>query len=489
MAERILVVEDNPAVLEAYAATLEGGRYEVVQAPSGKLAQEILRTSSLDVVITDLRMPEIGGLDVLRIAKSTDPEIIVILVTGFPTVETAVEAMKVGASDYLMKPFAIKQLLTVVEGALEKRRTKEAHAFLRSQLGRSFILSGIVGRSQAMLKVCDDIRRAAAVDANVLILGESGAGKEVVAQAIHENSRRKGRPFVAINCGAIPRDLMEAELFGHERGAFTGAQFSKEGLLEVADGGTLFLDEVCELYFPLQAKLLRALEEGAVRRLGGREPTPVNVRFMASTNRDIEEELRKERFRQDLFFRLRVIEIDVPPLRERREDIPLLAAHFLESYGARYGREIDGMTREAVELLTGYEWPGNVRELKNVIERAVASRGRCEKRSTSGQVHVPRLEANDARAAGKGVSREDPSGAQRECQPLGQGSRYSPLDAPAPHAEVEHLCLIVEPGVAAARHHETLGQQNFWTPCPTAVPRSCGTSPRRLFRPFVKRLI
>jgi DNA-binding NtrC family response regulator len=372
MPERILAVEDDPAVLEAYAATLEGGGYEVVQAPSGRQAQEILRTSALDVVITDLKMPEIGGLDVLRIAKATDPEIIVILITGFPTVETAVEAMKVGASDYLMKPFAIKQLLTVVEGALEKRRTKEAHAFLRSQLGRSFILSGIVGRSQGMLKVCDDIRRAASVDANILILGESGVGKEVVARAIHENSRRQGRSFVAINCGAIPRDLMEAELFGHERGAFTGAQSSKEGLLEAADGGTLFLDEVCELYFPLQAKLLRALEEGAVRRLGGREPTPISVRFIASTNRDIEEELRNERFRQDLFFRLRVIEIHVPPLRERREDIPLLAAHFLESYGARYGKRIDGMTREAVELLTGYEWPGNVRELKNVIERAVA---------------------------------------------------------------------------------------------------------------------
>ena len=223
-----------------------------------------------------------------------------------------------------------------------------------------------------MLTVCDDIRRAASVDANVLILGESGAGKEVVARATHDNSSRQGRPFVAINCGAIPRELMEAELFGHERGAFTGAQFSKEGLLEAADGGTLFLDEVGELCVPLQAKLLRALEEGAVRRLGGREPIPFNVRFLASTNRDIHEELRKERFRQDLFFRLKVIEIHVPPLRQRREDIPLLAAHFLERYGARYGRRIDGMTREAVELLIEYEWPGNVRELKNVVERAVA---------------------------------------------------------------------------------------------------------------------
>jgi transcriptional regulator with PAS, ATPase and Fis domain len=234
------------------------------------------------------------------------------------------------------------------------------------------MLSGIVGRSPAILKVYDDIRRAAPVDASVLILGESGAGKEVVASAIHENSGRQGKSFVAINCGAIPRELMEAELFGHERGAFTGAQFSKEGLLQVADGGTLFLDEIGDLGPPLQAKLLRALEEGAVRRLGGREPIPFNVRFMASTNRDLHEEVRKKRFRQDLFFRLKVLEIHVPPLRQRREDIPLLAAHFLERYGARYGRRIDGMTREVVELLTGYEWPGNVRELKNVVERAVA---------------------------------------------------------------------------------------------------------------------
>jgi transcriptional regulator with PAS, ATPase and Fis domain len=234
------------------------------------------------------------------------------------------------------------------------------------------MLSGIVGQSQVMLRVYDDVQRAAPVDASVLILGESGAGKEVVAGAIHAHSGRQGKPFVAINCGAIPRELMEAELFGHERGAFTGAQFAKDGLLQAADGGTLLLDEIADLSPPLQAKLLRALEEGAVRRLGGREPIPFNVRFMASTNRDLHEEVRKKRFRHDLFFRLKVIEIQVPPLRERREDIPLLATHFLERYGARYGRQIDGMTPEVVELLSGYDWPGNVRELKNVVERAVA---------------------------------------------------------------------------------------------------------------------
>ena len=372
MAERLLVVEDDPEMLETCSEVLERAGYEVVKAGSGREAEGVLRTSGVDVVVTDLKMPKIGGLDVLRIAKEADPEIVVILITAFPTVETAVEAMKFGASDYLMKPFSGEQLLAVVEGSLEKRRTKEAYGLLRSQLQRSFTLGGIVGRSRGMLKLFDDIRKAASVDANVLILGESGVGKELVARAIHENSRRQGRPFLPINCAAIPENLLEAELFGYERGAFTGAQVSKEGLLEAASGGTLFLDEVCELSPPLQAKLLRALEEGAVRRLGGRKPIPFDVRFMASTNRDIHEEMRKERFREDLFFRINVIKIQVPPLRERREDIPLLAAHLLEVCSTHYGKKLGGIAQGAMEVLTRYDWPGNVRELKNAVERAVA---------------------------------------------------------------------------------------------------------------------
>ena len=372
MAERILVVEDDPDMLETAAEALERAGYVVVKARSGRAAEGVLRTSTIDVVVTDLKMPKMGGLEVLRIAKDADPEIVVILITAFPTVDTAVEAMKFGASDYLMKPFSGEQLLAVVEGSLEKRRTREAYGLLRSQLRRSFTLSGIVGRSRGILKLFDDIRRAASVDANVLILGESGAGKELVARAIHESSSRQGRPFLPINCAAIPENLLEAELFGYERGAFTGAHVSKEGLLEAADSGTLFLDEVCELSPSLQAKLLRALEEGAVRRLGGRRPISFDVRFMASTNRDIHEEMKKERFREDLFFRIDVIEIQVPPLRERREDIPLLAAHFLEGCSTQYGKKIDGITQGAAELLTRYDWPGNVRELKNAVQRAVA---------------------------------------------------------------------------------------------------------------------
>jgi DNA-binding NtrC family response regulator len=372
MAERILVVEDDPEMLETCAEVLERAGYEVIKSGSGRAAESVLRTSGFDIVITDLKMPKIGGLDVLRMAKEVDPEIIVILITAFPTVQTAVEAMKFGASDYLMKPFSGEQLLKVVEGSLERRRVKEAYTLLRSQLQRSFTLGGIIGRERGMLQVFDDIRKAASVDANVLILGESGTGKELVSKAVFENSSRRERPFLPINCAAIPENLLEAELFGYERGAFTGAQVSKEGLLEAADGGILFLDEVCEMNPALQAKLLRALEEGALRRVGGRKLIPFDVRFMASTNRDIHEEMRQGRFRKDLFFRIDVIEIHVPPLRERRGDIPLLAAHFLEVYSAGSGQKIDGITQDAMKLLMGYDWPGNVRELRNALERAVA---------------------------------------------------------------------------------------------------------------------
>ena len=372
MAETILIVEDDPHVLLSYQEILKPSGYEVVTVDSGEAAERILRTSSIDVVITDRKMPKMGGLEVLRIAKQVDPEIIVILITAYPTVDTAVEAMKFGACDYLIKPFSVEQLRAVVKEALEKRKTREAYGLLQSQRRSAFAVSGIVGQSRGLLKLLDEIRKVAAVSANVLILGESGVGKEPVARAIHENSARQGQPFVPLNCAAIPETLLEAELFGYERGAFTEAQSAKEGLLEAADGGTLFLDEFCELSPALQAKLLRTLEEGAVRRLGGRKPIPFDVRFVASTNRDIREEIRLGRFRQDLFFRINVLEIRVPPLRERREDIPLLVAHFLEEGSKGSGKAIEGITPEAMEWLTQYDWPGNVRELKNAVGRALA---------------------------------------------------------------------------------------------------------------------
>ena len=371
--ERVLVVEDDPELLEACAEVLRRAGYEVRQAESGEAAEAVLRASAIDVVLVDLKLPTMGGLEVLRVAKEADPETIVILITGFPTVESAVEAMKSSASDYLIKPFSMEQLLAVVEASLETRRTEEAYGLLRSQLRRSFRLGGIVGRGRRALTLFDDIRKAASADANVLILGESGAGKELVAREIHGNSARQGGPFLPINCAAIPETLLEAELFGYDRGAFTGAQATREGLLEAADGGTLFLEEVCDLSLRLQAKLLRTLEERIVRRLAGRIPIPFDVRVMAATNRDIQEELKKGRFREDLFFRLDVIEISVPTLRGRREDIPLLTAHFLEASSATSGKEIVGIAQGAVNLLVRYDWPGNVQELKNAVERAVAS--------------------------------------------------------------------------------------------------------------------
>jgi DNA-binding NtrC family response regulator len=375
MPERVLVVEDDPGMLEACVEILGRAGHEVMQAASGEAACGLLQRTPTDVVVVDLRMPDRDGLDVLRAAKERDPDTVVVLITAFPTVETAVEAMKIGALDYLVKPFSPDQLLSAVRLGLEKRSSRDTYGLLKGQLERVRALGGMVGKSGAVVRLSDEVRKAAAVDSSVLILGESGAGKELVARAIHDTSARGGRSFLAINCAAIPETLLEAELFGYERGAFTGAQVSRAGLLEQADGGTVFLDELCELNFHMQAKLLRALDERALRRLAGRQSIPFDVRFMAATNRDVRAEVARQRFREDLFFRIDVIEIQVPPLRERRDDIPLLAAHFLEGCAARNNKDISAFTTAALELLTRHDWPGNVRELKNAVERAVAYAG------------------------------------------------------------------------------------------------------------------
>jgi DNA-binding NtrC family response regulator len=365
-------VDDDPDTRDICAEVLRSKGYDVTSAESGRSADALLRTSAVDVTVTDLMMPDVGGLEILRVAKDVDPNMVVILITAFPAVGSAVEAMKFGAAEYLVKPFSPQQLVDAVRAGVEARRIREAHGLLRSRLRRAFSVGGLIGQGRNALRLFDDIRRTAAVDAPLLILGESGAGKELVARAIHDNGRRRGRPFVAVNCAAIPETLLEAELFGYEKGAFTGSAGPKPGLLELADGGTLLLDELCDMSVMIQAKLLRALEEGAVRRLGARTPVPFDVRFMAATNRDMREELNRQRFREDLFFRIAVIEITVSPLRERREDIPLLAAHFLESSAARYGRQLEGITAAAMDVIIRYDWPGNVRELKNALERAVA---------------------------------------------------------------------------------------------------------------------
>jgi DNA-binding NtrC family response regulator len=312
MAERLLVVEDHADLRDFCVQTLTGAGFDTVAVGSGAEAEHVLRTSPVALVVADLRMPRVGGLDVLRRAKETDPTTAVILITGFPAVETAVAAMKAGAADYLAKPFSADQLLSAVREGLGARKQRKLYEALRAEV-RTFTVEGMVGRSPRMLQLLHTIRRAAAVDANVLILGDSGAGKELVARTIHANSARRRGPFLAINCAALPESLLEAELFGHERGAFTGAQSARDGLLDAADGGTLLLDELCEMHPAIQAKLLRALEEGSVRRLGGRRPIPFDVRFIAATNQDVEAAVRAGRFRRDLFFRIHVIEIPVPP--------------------------------------------------------------------------------------------------------------------------------------------------------------------------------
>ena len=374
MGERLLVVEDHAGLRDFCVATLDGAGYEVIGVGSSADAERVLRTSPVALVVTDLKLPGGSGLDVLKRAKEADPATAVVLITGFPAVDTAVAAMKAGAVDYLIKPFSADRLLEAVREGLSTRKRREVYEALRREVD-TFTVDGLVGRSPRMLQLFDRIRKAAAVDANVLILGDSGAGKERVARTIHSNSRRSRGPFVAINCAALPESLLEAELFGYERGAFTGAQSTRDGLLQAADGGTLLLDELCEMQPAIQAKLLRALEEGSVRRLGGRKPISFDVRFIAATNQDIRAAVRAGRFRHDLFFRIHIIEIVVPRLAERREDIALLAVHFLQTLSASRATPIEGIDPAALEALARYDWPGNVRELRNVIERAAAFAG------------------------------------------------------------------------------------------------------------------
>ena len=374
MADRVLVVEDSPELREFCVEVLSQAGYDAIGAGSGSEAERVLRTMPVSVVVTDLKVPRGGGLGVLKLAKNADPSTPVILITGYPAVDTAVAAMKAGATDYLIKPFSFEQLVSAVEEALRAGKRREAYEAAKSE-ALAFTVDGMVGRSPRMLELFARIRKAAAVDASVLILGDSGSGKERVARAIHANSGRRDGAFVAINCAALPEPLLEAELFGHERGAFTGAQGSRDGLLHAADRGILLLDELCEMHPSIQAKLLRALEEGSVRRIGGRRSIPFDVRFIAATNQDIQAAVRAGRFRRDLFFRIHVIEIQVPPLAERREDVPLLAVHFLQQASGAWPGGFQGIDATALEALTRYDWPGNVRELRNVIERAAAFAG------------------------------------------------------------------------------------------------------------------
>jgi two-component system response regulator PilR (NtrC family) len=369
---RILVVDDEQSMREFLEIFFRREGFEVVTTGDVDSALIAIESDDFDVVISDVKMPGRSGLDLLQAVKEISPETIVIMITAFATTETAIAAMKQGAYDYITKPFKVDELRLVVEKALEKKLLTLENRRLRTELRSQLKNRSLVGTSPAMQKVYDLIGQVAGTKTNVLISGDSGTGKELVARAIHDQSERRDRPFVAVNCGAIPENLLESELFGHVKGAFTGAVQNKAGLFEMADEGTLFLDEVAELPPPLQVKLLRVIQDKTLRRVGGTSDHRVDVRIVAATNRKLEEEISSGRFRDDLYYRLNVIQITIPPLRERMEDVPLLIQHFVEKYAAEAGKWVQGIDNAATERILAYDFPGNVRELENVIERAVA---------------------------------------------------------------------------------------------------------------------
>lgn len=370
---RILIVDDEEGMLEVCADTLNNlPEVELVLENQSRRAAERLAAESFDLLITDVRMPGLSGVELLRLARQHNPDICVLVITAYPTVESAVESMKLGATDYIVKPFLPDDLRATVRRLLESERLREENTLLRRQVERSYTSGQLLGRSAALLKVREIVDKVAGTDVDVLIYGETGTGKDLVARSIHELSPRKEQPFVPVDCGAIPEELMESEFFGHERGAFTGAHTRNLGLLEFANNGTFFLDEIGQLPLRLQAKLLRALQERKIRRVGGTKEVSLNVRIVAATALNLEAEVSKGRFRLDLYHRIHVVRIELPPLRERGADIALLTRHFVTRYAEEMKRGPVEISPEALEVLASYAWPGNVRELQNVLKRTLA---------------------------------------------------------------------------------------------------------------------
>jgi len=369
---RILVVDDERSMRELLAIVLRREGYEVLLAENGRAAVETLEREPVDLLISDIKMPDLSGVDVLRAAKRIDQDILGIMITAFASTDTAVEAMRLGACDYLSKPFDVDLLKMKVREKIESRQLRQENVLLKRTLGLSHQFSNIIGRSEAMLQVFKMIETVARTNSTILLTGESGTGKGLVAQAIHFHSLRREKPMVSLNCGAMPEALLESELFGHMRGAFTSADTNKKGLLEVAEKGTIFLDEIGEMSAVMQVKLLRVLQERRFRRVGGLEELQADIRVIAATNQDLTKLVADGRFREDLYYRINVIPIVLPPLRERREDIPLIATHFLQKYNEQMEKAVTGISHEAMDILASYDWPGNIRELENALERAVA---------------------------------------------------------------------------------------------------------------------
>jgi len=367
----ILVVDDEKSQRDIVKTILESAGYDVEVAVNGKQAGELYRTGDFDVVLTDLKLPDTDGLSIVDQLFQVHPLGCLIIMTAHGSIDSAVEAMKKGAFDYLTKPLDRDQILIVLKRAFEKVQLLKENKLLHQQLEERFRLDNIIGHHNQMQDLFQIIKKISTSNVTVLITGESGTGKELIARAIHFNSQRKHKPFMAINCAAIPEQLIDSELFGYEKGAFTGAAVRRIGLFEAADKGTLFLDEIGDLSLALQAKILRSLQEREVRRLGGREQIKIDVRVIAATNKQLEAEIRKGNFREDLFYRLNVIAIQVPPLRERSTDIPALAEHFIEKYNKKVGRSVRKISHEAMRFFIEYPWPGNVRQLESVIERVI----------------------------------------------------------------------------------------------------------------------
>ncbi len=365
----LLLVDDQPEILEGLKLAFKRSEHNLLTAANGEQAVQILNSEPVDVVLTDLKLGSgLDGIGVLRHAQSLQNPPAVIILTAFGSIESAVDALKEGAYHYLTKPVNVKELRVIADKAADHAKLVRENQSLREQIDKRFGIEGMIGETGVMHQIYDKVRLISPTKANVLILGESGTGKEVLAKAVHQASPRARKPFVAVHCAALPETLLESELFGHERGAFTGAVSKRQGRFELADGGTIFLDEIGEIPLSMQVKLLRVLEAREIQRVGGSETVPVDVRIVAATNRDLSEEVAEGRFREDLYYRLNVVSITIPPLRTRRADIPLLVRYFLQDFAKENGRDVPEMSKEAMDVLTEYHWPGNVRELRNVLE-------------------------------------------------------------------------------------------------------------------------
>ena len=371
MPQKILVVDDEDIIRESLSFVLKKEGYAVEEAENGKAAYDKLLIESFDLVITDIEMPQMKGTQLIEEIEKLNIQTSIIVITAFGSLDTAITALRNGAADYILKPVEFDELLIKVKRLFEVKNLLLENRILKKEMQRNYDFEDIVGRSPSIRKVYEMIQTVAETDSSVMITGKSGTGKELVARSLHFKSRRQNKPFIAVNCGAIAENLIESELFGHKKGAFTGAISDKEGLIKAADGGTLFLDEISELPLSLQVKFLRALQEREITPVGSTNSLPVNVRIIASTNRDLKEEIKSGKFREDLYYRLNVVEISIPSLKEREEDIPLLADHFLNKYRTEMNKNIKGIDNEVIRALISYEWKGEVRELENVMERAV----------------------------------------------------------------------------------------------------------------------